>query len=31
MVEGRVELVGVELGREWRRMGWRQGRYGWVW
>ena len=28
MVEGRVELVGVELAREWSWMGWRQGRYG---
>ena len=28
MVEGRVELVGVELAREWRCVGWRQGRYG---
>ena len=31
MVEVRVELVGVELAREWSWMGWRQGRYGWVW
>ena len=28
MVEGRVELVGVELAREWSGVGWRQGRYG---
>ena len=28
MVEGRVELVGVELAREWSWVGWRQGRYG---
>ena len=27
MVEGRVELVGVELAREWSWVGWRQGRY----
>ena len=30
MVKGRVELVGVELVREWSWVGWRQGRYsGW--
>ena len=28
MIEGRVELVGVELAREWSWVGWRQGRYG---
>ena len=28
MVEGRVELVGVELAREWRLVEWRQSRYG---
>ena len=28
MVEGQVELVGVELVREWSWVGWRQGRYG---
>ena len=28
MVEGRVELVAVELAREWSWVGWRQGRYG---
>ena len=28
MIEGRVELVGIELAREWSWAGWRQGRYG---
>ena len=28
MVEGRVELAGVELVREWSWMGWRPCRYG---
>ena len=28
MVEGRVELIGVELAREWSWVGWRHGRHG---